>query len=80
MLVQKDEEKKEEEVNAGLGRILSLNASEMPFILIGCFASLINGGTMPAFAIIFAEILGVGWKMQCIMGHKGGIPAVHYGT
>ena len=55
---EKDKEKKKE-VDASLKRILRINASEWPFILLGCFGSLINGGVMPAFAIIFAEIIGV---------------------
>nr|AJG01604.1 ATP-binding cassette sub-family B MDR/TAP member 1 [Dreissena polymorpha] len=50
---------KEEEVDASLRRILKLNKSEAPFIVMGCFASLVNGGAMPAFAVIFSEILGV---------------------
>ncbi|XP_052792183.1 ATP-dependent translocase ABCB1-like isoform X2 [Mya arenaria] len=54
-----EKEKEKEEVDSSLKRILTMNSSEIPFILIGCFASLINGGTMPAFAIIFSEILGV---------------------
>ncbi|WAR00099.1 MDR1-like protein [Mya arenaria] len=53
------EEAKKEKVNAGFGRIMRLNAPEWFFILLGCLSALINGGLMPAFAIIFAEILGV---------------------
>lgn len=38
---------------------MSLNATEWPYIVLGCFAALISGGIQPAFAIIFSEILGV---------------------
>ncbi|XP_053373066.1 ATP-dependent translocase ABCB1-like isoform X2 [Mercenaria mercenaria] len=55
----KEDEKKKEEVNAGMGRILQLNASEWYLIALGLFGSIVNGGLMPAFAVIFAEILGV---------------------
>ncbi|XP_053373101.1 ATP-dependent translocase ABCB1-like isoform X2 [Mercenaria mercenaria] len=54
-----DEEKKEEEVNSGLMRVLKMNASEWWSIMLGCIGSILNGGLMPAFAVIFAEILGV---------------------
>ncbi|KAK3589575.1 hypothetical protein CHS0354_043029 [Potamilus streckersoni] len=55
------EDKKEEEKapQVSVTRILRMNASEWYLILLGCFGSLINGGVMPAFAIIFSEILGV---------------------
>lgn len=49
----------QEKVDAGMGRVMRLNAPEWYFILLGCLAALINGGLMPAFAVIFAEILGV---------------------
>ena len=42
-----------------MGRIMSLNASEWYIILFGCVAALGNGAIQPAFAVIFAEILGV---------------------
>ncbi|KAL3831884.1 hypothetical protein ACJMK2_023581 [Sinanodonta woodiana] len=53
--------KKEEEKapQVSVKRILQMNAPEWYLILLGCFGSLINGGVMPAFAIIFSEILGV---------------------
>ncbi|XP_060590153.1 ATP-dependent translocase ABCB1-like isoform X2 [Ruditapes philippinarum] len=54
-----DKEKEEEEVNSGLMRVLKMNASEWWIIALGCVGSIINGGLMPAFAVIFAEILGV---------------------
>lgn len=53
------QKKDEEEEQAGLGRILKMNAPEWPFILFGSLGAIINGGAQPAFAIIFSEILGV---------------------
>ena len=44
-----------------MGRILQLNASEWYLIALGLLGSVINGGLMPAFAVIFAEILGVSY-------------------
>lgn len=58
--------KEEEEVDAGLGRVLKMNASEWWVIMLGCLGSLINGGLMPAFAVIFAEILGVGFMSRTL--------------
>ncbi|XP_078320541.1 ATP-dependent translocase ABCB1-like isoform X1 [Crassostrea virginica] len=55
---EKDKKKDEEEEQAGLGRILKMNAPEWPFILFGSLGAIINGGAQPAFAIIFSEILG----------------------
>ena len=40
-------------------RILKMNSSEWLYIVIGCFAAIINGGVQPAYAIVFSEILGV---------------------
>ncbi|XP_048755888.2 ATP-dependent translocase ABCB1-like isoform X2 [Ostrea edulis] len=54
----KKDKKKEEEDEAGLGRILKMNAPEWPYILLGSLGAIVNGGVQPAFAIIFAEILG----------------------
>lgn len=42
-----------------MGKIMRLNSPEWYLIMLGCFGSLINGGAMPAFAVLFAEILGV---------------------
>lgn len=57
---EKDEEKKKKEAaNAGFIRILKFNAEEWLSIAVGGFASLLNGGVMPVFAVLFAEIIGV---------------------
>ncbi|GAB1600864.1 multidrug resistance protein 1A-like [Argonauta hians] len=39
-------------------RIFKMNLPEWPFIFIGCIAATINGGFMPAFALIFSEFIG----------------------
>ncbi|XP_064648001.1 ATP-dependent translocase ABCB1-like isoform X1 [Lineus longissimus] len=58
-----DDEKKgkdnDEEPKPSFGRVLAMNKPEWGYIVGGCFASLINGGIQPAFAIIFAEFIGV---------------------
>lgn len=59
----KEKKEKKEEVNAGMGRIMRLNAPEWYLIALGLIGSIVNGGLMPAFAVIFAEILGVSMLM-----------------
>ncbi|KAL8574859.1 hypothetical protein ACOMHN_044881 [Nucella lapillus] len=39
--------------------IMSYNAMEWPFIVLGCFAATVNGATMPIFAIFFSKIIAV---------------------
>ena len=39
--------------------MLQQNAPEWPWIVLGCISSGINGGTMPAFAIFFSEMIKV---------------------
>ncbi|KAK3105070.1 hypothetical protein FSP39_016614 [Pinctada imbricata] len=55
----KEEEEEEEVENPKYFRILRENLPECPFILMGCCGSLINGCTMPAFAIFFGEMIKV---------------------
>ncbi|XP_061441602.1 ATP-dependent translocase ABCB1 isoform X2 [Rhineura floridana] len=40
-------------------KIMKLNLSEWPYLLVGTLAALINGGLQPAFAVIFSEIIGI---------------------
>uniref|UniRef100_A0A8B9K1E1 ATP-binding cassette, sub-family B (MDR/TAP), member 5 n=1 Tax=Astyanax mexicanus TaxID=7994 RepID=A0A8B9K1E1_ASTMX len=40
-------------------RILALNKSEWPYLLVGTLASFVGGGVYPAVAILFAKIIGV---------------------
>ncbi|KAK6172116.1 hypothetical protein SNE40_018066 [Patella caerulea] len=57
---EKVEKVEDEELpSVGFGRMIRTNGPEWFYILIGCFASILNGGVQPAFAIIFAEVLGV---------------------
>lgn len=48
----------------GMTRLIRVNAPEWLFIMIGCVAALVNGGIMPAFAVIFSEIIGVSVVLQ----------------
>ncbi|XP_075068303.1 ATP-binding cassette sub-family B member 5 isoform X2 [Mixophyes fleayi] len=40
-------------------KLLQLNQSEWPYILVGTFSSLINGGSHPMFCIFFAKIVAL---------------------
>ncbi len=53
------EEEKENLPVVPLLRIMKMNRKETPFIILGCLASLVNGTSQPAFALIFAEMLAV---------------------
>ena len=59
-----------------LSRIFRMNSSEWPFMVMGCIGSLIYGGANPAFAVIFAEILGVSMIMLtvCVLVSKISCP------
>ncbi|XP_049336167.1 ATP-dependent translocase ABCB1 isoform X10 [Astyanax mexicanus] len=53
-------EKEEESVpDVPFSRILALNKSEWPYLLVGTLASFVGGGVYPAVAILFAKIIGV---------------------
>ncbi|XP_066441409.1 ATP-binding cassette sub-family B member 5-like isoform X1 [Eleutherodactylus coqui] len=56
----KEEETKEEKLpSISFFKILSLNKSEWPYMLIGILAAAINGAVHPAFAIMFSKIIAV---------------------
>ncbi|XP_062957114.1 ATP-dependent translocase ABCB1 [Cynocephalus volans] len=40
-------------------RILKLNLTEWPYIVVGVICAIINGGLQPAFAIVFSKIIGI---------------------
>ncbi|KAM5158331.1 ATP-dependent translocase ABCB1-like [Mantella aurantiaca] len=40
-------------------KIMKLNKPEWPYFVVGIICATINGGTQPAFAIIFSKIIGV---------------------
>ncbi len=51
-------------------RIIKANAPEWFYIGLGGLASIIMGGSMPVYAFIFGEVLGVLSKVRCIhFGH-----------
>ena len=55
-------EAEEEEVEleqVPVSRIFKLNAPEWPFIVLGSIGAIFSGAIQPAFAVIFAEVLGV---------------------
>ncbi|KAK1172557.1 hypothetical protein AOXY_G5169 [Acipenser oxyrinchus oxyrinchus] len=39
--------------------VLKLNRTEWPYLALGTFCALVNGGIQPAFAIIFSKVIGV---------------------
>ena len=55
----KDDDEDEKPKDVSFARIMKMNAPEWMFIVGGCLAAIVNGGVQPAFAVIFAEILGV---------------------
>jgi len=50
-------------------RIIKMNLSEWPYLLIGSFASVINGLFPFAFALVLSEVLAVsGANFKCFAG------------
>ncbi|EHB12084.1 Multidrug resistance protein 1 [Heterocephalus glaber] len=39
-------------------RILNLSLTEWPYLVVGVFCSIVNGGMQPAFAVVFSKIVG----------------------
>ncbi|CAN2389829.1 phosphatidylcholine-translocating ATPase activity [Pristimantis euphronides] len=56
--VEEDTEK-EKLPNISFFRILKLNKSESPYILLGTLAAMINGAVHPAFTVIFAKVITI---------------------
>ncbi|RZC33786.1 multidrug resistance protein 1, partial [Asbolus verrucosus] len=54
-----DENNDEDKKYVSLWSILKLNTPEWVYILVGCAASIVMGCSMPAFAVIFGDIMGV---------------------
>lgn len=50
---------KPEEYPVSMLRIFLLNKKEWPYMLLGCIGSVIMGGSLPTFAIIFGEYFEV---------------------
>ena len=40
-------------------RIIKTNSPEWPYVVLGSLASIVMGGSMPVYAILFGEVLGV---------------------
>ncbi|XP_068615681.1 ATP-dependent translocase ABCB1 [Brachionichthys hirsutus] len=60
--LQNDPEKPDEEENivpASFFKIIRLNISEWPLLLVGTVCAVINGAMQPAFAVIFSKIITV---------------------
>lgn len=58
--MQVEEEQSTPAEMASLWTVMKMNASEWWQIFVGCISSLIMGGAMPIFAVLFGEIIGVG--------------------
>ncbi|XP_041418444.1 ATP-binding cassette sub-family B member 5 isoform X2 [Xenopus laevis] len=56
---EKSDVKEESLPKISFFKILKLNKSEWPYILLGTLAAIINGGAHPAFCIFFSKVLSV---------------------
>jgi len=45
--------------DVSMRRMMKLNASEWPFIFLGCLFAVIHGGAQPLFGIVFGGFIGV---------------------
>lgn len=45
---------------ASFFKLMRINSSEWPFMLVGCVAAMINGAMQPAFGVILSKIIAVG--------------------
>ncbi|KAK1795268.1 hypothetical protein P4O66_010446 [Electrophorus voltai] len=58
----KDKKEKEMVPDVPFGRILALNKTEWPYLVVGTVASLVGGAVYPCVAILFSKIIGdIGW-------------------
>lgn len=55
---KKAEEKEEKIPTVPLSRIMKMNATEWPYILLGCVGAAIQGTVIPLYAIVFGEVFG----------------------
>ncbi|XP_030057521.1 ATP-binding cassette sub-family B member 5 isoform X2 [Microcaecilia unicolor] len=58
-VTEKDEKEESKSKEVSFFRLLKLNKSEWPSITLGTLAAFINGGSHPAFCIIFAKIITI---------------------
>ena len=42
-----------------MGRIYALNKPELPVLIVGVIAAMLQGAIFPSLAVLFAEVLGV---------------------
>jgi ATP-binding cassette subfamily B (MDR/TAP) protein 1 len=52
-------QEKEEQYEVQLKRILGFNRPEWPHIIVSCLAATAVGCTLPVFAVLFGEVIGV---------------------
>ncbi|XP_060756248.1 ATP-binding cassette, sub-family B (MDR/TAP), member 4 [Neoarius graeffei] len=55
--VHKDSVQEEKVPEVSFFKVLSLNKAEWPYMVVGIFCAIINGGLQPAFAVIFSKII-----------------------
>lgn len=53
------DEEEQAALKVSIGQILKLNTPEWPYMLVGVICSSLQGTTIPIFAILFGEVLGV---------------------
>lgn len=59
LVEEESDDEDDENKSTSIWTIAKMNSSEWWQILLGCFASIVSGTSMPIFAVIFGEILGV---------------------
>ena len=42
-----------------MGRVYALNRPELPIMVVGVIAAMLQGGIFPSLAVLFAEVLAV---------------------
>ncbi|XP_048881500.1 ATP-binding cassette, sub-family B (MDR/TAP), member 4 [Brienomyrus brachyistius] len=57
--VAKEEGQEEKVPEVSFLKVLHLNLPEWPYMVVGIFCAIINGGIQPAFAVIFSKIIAV---------------------
>uniref|UniRef100_A0AAR2LLM9 ATP-binding cassette sub-family B member 5 n=1 Tax=Pygocentrus nattereri TaxID=42514 RepID=A0AAR2LLM9_PYGNA len=62
----KEKEKEEKVPEVPFSRIMALNKTEWPFVMMGTVASFVGGGVYPCVGILFAKIIGVSSFLLCL--------------
>lgn len=63
--VAKEEGQEEKVPEVSFLKVLHLNLTEWPYMVVGIFCAIINGGMQPAFAVIFSKIVAVSLLGDC---------------